>query len=74
MFDNLIANFERPCALDIKLCRYYHGMCSDPSKRLVLEQKSNNSTSSTLGFRIGGMQVNKITCHIDDRLCSIYIF
>ena len=57
MFDNLIANFERPCALDIKLCRYYHGMCSDPSKKLVLEQKCNNSTSSTLGFRIGGMQI-----------------
>lgn len=57
MFDNLVADFERPCALDIKLCRYYHGQCEDEHKRKKLEQKSNNSTSLSLGFRICGMQV-----------------
>lgn len=57
IFDNLIANFEHPCALDIKLCQHYHGICVDKNKRRRLEQKCKNSTSSTLGFRIGGMQI-----------------
>lgn len=57
VLDNLIADYGKPCALDIKIGQFYHGQCDDVQKRLVLERKNNNSTSRTLGFRLCGMQV-----------------
>lgn len=57
VLENLLANLERPCILDIKLGRKQKVTDCTEEKRKLLENRCAQSTSSVLGFRICGMQL-----------------
>lgn len=59
MLENLLADFNNPCILDMKLGRKQRAFDCTEAKRQLLESRCANSTSASLGFRICGMQVKQ---------------
>ncbi|XP_076094762.1 inositol hexakisphosphate kinase 1-like [Mytilus galloprovincialis] len=57
VLENLLADFNNPCILDMKLGRKQRAFDCTEAKRQLLESRCANSTSASLGFRICGMQL-----------------
>ncbi|OJJ98744.1 hypothetical protein ASPACDRAFT_121345 [Aspergillus aculeatus ATCC 16872] len=57
VLENVAAGFKRPNVLDVKLGARLWADDAPPLKRAKLDAVSNETTSSTLGFRIAGMKV-----------------
>eukprot|EP00301_Raphidiophrys_heterophryoidea_P002913 c11344_g1_i1.p1 GENE.c11344_g1_i1~~c11344_g1_i1.p1 ORF type:complete len:388 (+),score=95.51 c11344_g1_i1:305-1468(+) len=57
ILENICSRFSRPCVLDLKMGTRHYGEFADAQKRERAIRKCQTSTSSTLGFRICGMQV-----------------
>ena len=60
MLENLVANFEYPCIMDLKMGTRLHDDNATESKKQSHESKVNETTSGALGLRITGIQVNSI--------------
>ncbi|KAL3464272.1 inositol polyphosphate kinase-domain-containing protein [Aspergillus heterothallicus] len=57
VLENVASGFKRPNVLDIKLGARLWADDAIPAKRVKLDAVSNETTSSSLGFRIAGMKV-----------------
>ncbi|KAJ5279352.1 hypothetical protein N7478_004724 [Penicillium angulare] len=57
VLENVASGFRRPNVLDVKLGARLWADDAPPAKRTKLDAVSNETTSSTLGYRIAGMKV-----------------
>jgi len=57
LLENLAYNFRLPCVLDLKMGTRQHGDDASETKKLGQMKKCADTTSSTLGLRVCGMQV-----------------
>lgn len=57
LLENIVAHYTRPCVLDLKIGTRQHGDDASESKRHRQLMKCRQSTSSSLGVRIVGMQL-----------------
>lgn len=57
LLEDLVANFARPCVVDLKMGTRQYGDDADAQKRLTQTQKCRHSTSSVFGVRLVGMQL-----------------
>lgn len=57
LLENLTRRFRKPCVLDLKIGTRSYADDASPQKRAKHIEKVTNSTSSSLGFRVCGMQV-----------------
>lgn len=57
MLENLVANFEYPCIIDLKMGTRLHDDNATETKKQSHESKVNETTSGALGLRITGIQV-----------------
>lgn len=60
LLENLTTGHKHPCVLDLKVGTRQHGDSASASKKLSKTTKVLNSTSGTLGLRLGGMQVYQV--------------
>jgi hypothetical protein len=58
LLENVTARFNYPCILDLKMGRRQYADIDSDKKRQSKIKKCESSTSSTLGVRLCGMQVN----------------
>jgi inositol-hexakisphosphate kinase len=58
LLENVAAQFCYPCVLDLKMGKRQYADIDSDKKRQSKIQKSELSTSSKLGVRLCGMQVN----------------
>ena len=70
MLENLVCRYDKPCMLDLKMGQRQYGDDSSVEKRKLLEARCAKSTSSSLGFRICGTQVNK--SNVFSSSCKLY--
>ena len=59
VLENLLAGFSRPNIMDVKLGKVLYDENASDEKRERLTEVSNSTTSSTLGFRICGIKMEK---------------
>lgn len=59
VLENLLAGFNKPNIMDIKLGKILYDENASEEKKLRLKQVSETTTSGSLGFRICGMQLQK---------------
>lgn len=59
--ENLVGNLRCPSVLDLKMGVRTYGDDDPEFKKIEKQRKAANSTSSELGVRLHGMQVNNIT-------------
>ncbi|KAK5781955.1 inositol polyphosphate multikinase PWA37_000723 [Arxiozyma heterogenica] len=59
VLENLLAGFNKPNIMDIKLGKILYDENASLDKKQRLQNISNTSTSGSLGFRICGMQLQK---------------
>ena len=57
LLENVAARFRHPCILDLKMGTRQHGDDVSPEKKERFTERCRSTTSSSLGVRIGGMQV-----------------
>jgi len=57
VLENVLAGFERPSFMDIKLGARLWADDAPPAKRAKLDGVASKTTSGSLGFRIAGMQI-----------------
>nr|XP_015197903.1 PREDICTED: inositol hexakisphosphate kinase 3 isoform X1 [Lepisosteus oculatus] len=67
LLENVVWPFMRPCVLDLKMGTRQHGDDAPEEKKRRHMKKCEQSTSSSLGLRLGGMQVFQVTS--DHFLC-----
>ena len=70
MLENLVANFEYPCIMDLKMGTRLHDDNATETKKQSHESKVNETTSGALGLRITGIQV--IYIHTNFMLSAVY--
>ena len=68
LLENLVSRYSFPCVLDLKVGERQYSDDVSPTKKARKMAKSANTTSSTLGLRLTGMQVyshstGKYICH-----------
>lgn len=61
MLENLTHKFRYPCVLDLKMGTRQYGDDAPESKRKSQTAKAANTTTITLGVRLAGMQVKKLS-------------
>jgi 1D-myo-inositol-tetrakisphosphate 5-kinase/inositol-polyphosphate multikinase len=59
VLENITSGFKKPNVLDLKLGAQLWDDAAKPEKRARLDEVSNKTTSSSLGFRIAGMRTYK---------------
>ena len=59
VLENLAYHLRMPCVLDLKMGTRQHGDDATEAKRLLQVKKCAESTSSSLGLRVCGMQVTE---------------
>lgn len=57
VLENVLTGFKRPNIMDVKLGRRLWGDDAPPAKRARLDDVAAKTTSSTLGYRVAGMQI-----------------
>lgn len=57
VLENVLAGFKRPNFMDVKLGMRLWADDAPPAKRARLDDVASKTTSSSLGFRVAGMQV-----------------
>ncbi len=68
LLENLVSKYRRPCVLDLKVGARQYADDVSASKKQRKISKANNTTLSSLGLRLCGMQVysnktGRYTCH-----------
>ena len=58
MLENLVARFQHPSILDLKMGTRTHGDDETDAKKAGKRRKAENSTTKELGVRLHGMQVS----------------
>ena len=59
--ENVVARYVRPCILDLKVGSRLHGDDATQKKIASQSRKCNMTTSRSLGLRLCGMQVSKLS-------------
>lgn len=59
MLENLVAPYRFPCVMDLKMGTSHRSPDASEAKKRLLEERWMSSTSSSLGFRMCGIQVYK---------------
>lgn len=57
MLENLVAPYRFPCVMDLKMGTSHRSPDASEAKRRMLEERWMSTTSSSLGFRMCGIQV-----------------
>ncbi|GFO37190.1 kinase [Plakobranchus ocellatus] len=60
LLGNVVADFKKPCILDLKIGSRLHGDDATSTKVASQTNKCKQTTSSSLGVRLCGMQVYKV--------------
>lgn len=63
LLENIVAKYEHPCILDIKMGTQQHGDDASEEKKRIQMLKCQNSTSSVIGSRLCGMQVFQVSSY-----------
>ncbi|XP_028652482.1 inositol hexakisphosphate kinase 3-like [Erpetoichthys calabaricus] len=63
LLENVVSQFHQPCILDLKMGTRQHGDDATEEKKKRHMKKCEQSTSSSLGLRLGGMQVYQAKSH-----------
>jgi len=61
LLENLTSRLKHPCVLDLKIGTRQYGDGASSTKKISKNAKVANSTSSSLGLRLGGMQVYQVS-------------
>lgn len=57
VLEDIPRKFRRPCILDLKMGKQHFGPLASDAKKIRALQKSRNSTSHELGFRVSGIKI-----------------
>ncbi|KAL7072258.1 hypothetical protein ACQ4LE_008819 [Meloidogyne hapla] len=57
VLEDLVAQYSKPCVIDLKMGTRQHGDDASAQKKLTQTQKCRQSTSSKFGVRLVGMQI-----------------
>lgn len=59
--EDVVSNYKFPCIMDLKMGDKMHKDYANPEKYKRQAAKWNASTSKSLGVRIAGIQVSRLT-------------